>query len=120
MSDDGFRTLAAACDISVIRALELIGKRTARDSRSSFGAITASGTPWHNVHTMYDPTPSHVDQALKGAWSNVPRLVEDHGCCGVTAQDVQSILDDYVRELVSSRRAHTYGQLERRLRHVIR
>ena len=42
-SPEDLRVLAAACDMAVLRALELVGKRVARDGRSRYGAMKKSG-----------------------------------------------------------------------------
>lgn len=114
MSD--LRVLSAACDLAVVRALELVGKRVVRAERARFGAMTRSGTPWHEAHTIWQPDATVVDAALSGAWSVLPRLVNEHGCCSVADAQLQAVLDGYVRELVAARRPHQFTDLEGRLR----
>jgi hypothetical protein len=109
------RTLAAACDMVVLRALELVGKRVARDERSRHGALRRSGKEWHEAHTLWTPEPHQVDAALAGAWALLPRLSSEHGCCGLADPALVLILDGYVRELVASSRPHEYANLQRRL-----
>jgi hypothetical protein len=109
------RSLAAACDMAVVRALELVGKRVARDGRSRYGAMAKSGKAWHEAHTIWRPEAHHVDAALSGAWTVLPRLVSEHGCCALADPEVNSLLDSYVRELLYSGTAHTFEELERRL-----
>ena len=118
--EDDLRALAAACDMAVLRALELVGKRVARDGRSRYGALRASGTPWHEAHTVWDPEPQHVEAALGGAWTVLPRMVQQHGCCSLVEPDLAALLDDYVRELLSARRPHRFEDLERRLTEAAR
>lgn len=102
--------------MAVIRALELVGKRVARDQRSRFGALKRSGKPWHEAHTMWPAEPAQVEAALAGAWSLLPRLTQDHGCCSVSNRELHDTLDAYVRELVSAKKPHTYAALEARIR----
>jgi hypothetical protein len=109
------RTLAAACDMAVLRALELVGKRVARVQRSRYGAMQKSGREWHEVHTIWLPEPQMVDAALSGAWAIVPRLTKEHGCCAIVEPEVYQLLDSYVRELVFAQRPHTFEALESRL-----
>ena len=109
------RTLAAACDMAVIRALELVGKRVTRDQRSRFGALNKSGKDWHEAHTIWRPEPPQVDAALAGAWSVLPRLLNDHGCCSLERPALHRVLDDYVRDLVFAQKPHTFEDLEKRL-----
>jgi hypothetical protein len=111
------RALAAACDMAVMRALELIGKRVVRGGeRSRFGALNRSGRSWAEAHTIWRPEPGQVDAALSGAWTVLPRLVAEHGCCALVEPGLQSLLDGYVRELALSGREHTFEELQQRLR----
>jgi hypothetical protein len=101
--------------MAVVRALELVGKRVARDGRSRYGAMQKSGKEWHEAHTIWRPEAHHVEAALSGAWTVLPRLVSEHGCCALADPALNSLLDAYVRELLYSGTAHTFEALERRL-----
>lgn len=114
-SEGDLRSLAAACDMAVLRALELVGKRVARDGRARYGAMQRSGREWHEAHTIWRPEPSMVDAALHGAWAILPRLASEHGCCSLVEPELLALLDAYVRELVFSGRPHEFEALERRL-----
>lgn len=114
-SEPDLRVLAAACDMAVLRALELVGKRVARDGRSRFGAMQKSGKDWSEAHTIWRPERHHVEAALSGAWAVLPRVVAEHGCCALVEPGLTSLLDSYVRELLYSQRPHTFEELERRL-----
>ena len=116
---DALRVLAAACDVAVLRALELVGKRIARDGRARYGAMRQSGRGWHEAHTIWRPEPAQVDAALAGAWTTLPRLLSDHGCCKIGTPQLSTVLDGYVREVVYAQRAHTFEDLERRLTDAI-
>jgi len=118
-SETDLRTLAAACDMAVLRALELVGKRVARDGRARFGAMQKSGKDWHEAHEMWRPDRSHVDAALSGAWTVLPRMVAEHGCCALVEPQLHRLLDAYVRETVFAMRPHSYEELERRLRDAV-
>lgn len=109
------RILSAACDMAVIRALELVGKRVARNGRSRYGAMTKSGKDWHEAHTIWLPEPQMVDAALSGAWAVIPRLLREHGCCSFVEPEIYQLLDAYVRELVFAQKPHTFEELELRL-----
>jgi hypothetical protein len=113
------RVLAAACDLAVVRALELIGKRVVRVERSRFGALSRTGRPWHEAHTIWQPDSVMVDSALSGAWTTLPRLVNEHGCCSVVEAALQATLDDYVRGLVLARQPHEFADLEGRLHDLV-
>jgi len=118
MSTD-LRVLSAACDLAVVRALELVGKRVVRADRARFGTMGRSGRPWHEAHTIWSPDPGVVDAALSGAWTVLPRLVNEHGCCSVVDHELQTMLDGYVRELVAARAPHEFAVLEGRLRDLV-
>jgi hypothetical protein len=120
--ENDLRTLAAACDMAVLRALELVGRRIGRsgaNSRSRAGALARSGKGWHEAHTVWRPERSQVDAALHGAWTVLPRMTADHGCCAIVEPDLQVILDGYVRSLVFAQVPHTFEALEAVLRDAI-
>ena len=119
-TDSQMRTLAAACDMAVLRALELVGKRIARDGRARYGAMQKSGRGWHEAHTVWRAEPHHIDAALGGAWAVLPRMVAEHGCCSLVEPGIQSLLDTYVRGLLSSQQPHTFEALERVLADAVR
>ena len=78
--------LLAVCDVLVIRALEVTGKRIVRAERSRFRIL---GTrPMHEAHTIWRPTPDLVEKSLRSAWAVVPALMDSYGCCGITAVNV--------------------------------
>jgi hypothetical protein len=101
--------------MAVMRALELVGKRVARDGRSRYGAMQKSGKGWHEAHTIWRPEPHQVEAALSGAWATLPRLAAEHGCCSLAGPDLATLLDGYVRGLVLSGRPHEFADLERTL-----
>jgi hypothetical protein len=110
------RVLAAACDIAVIRALELIGKRVARTNGSYFGGLKRSGKGYHEAHEVYPlEAVAALDAALAGAWATLPRLVADHGCCSIADQNLTALLDSYVREVVCAAKPHEFEVLAARL-----
>jgi hypothetical protein len=115
MTND-IRVLGAACDLAVVRALELIGKRVVRAERARYGTLARAGLTWHEAHTVWAPDEAAIDAALSGAWTVLPRLVNEHGCCRVAEPALQALLDEYVRDLVTSRAPHRYADLEGRLR----
>lgn len=110
------RVLLAACDLAVVRALELIGKRIVRNGGSNYAAMRSSGKSWHQAHAVWSPTPTQLDAALKSAWDYIPELVEQHGCCGMDARTLQEALDDYVRTLCAIRAEHSFERLQDSLR----
>ena len=105
--------------MAVLRALELVGKRVARDGRARYGAMQKSGKTWHEAHTIWRPEASQVDAALAGAWSVLPRLNSDHGCCSIGEPDLYRVLDEYVREVAFAQKPHTFDVLEQRLLDVL-
>jgi len=110
------RVLAAACDIAVIRALELVGKRVARTNGHYFGTLKASGKGYHEAHEVFPQEANlALDAALAGAWATLPRLVADHGCCAIADHALAATLDTYVREIVRSAQPHEFEVLADRL-----
>ena len=107
------RSLIAACDVLVLRALELIGKRIVRVDRSRYGRL--AGRPFYEAHVLWQPDPDQLDRALGSAWDLVPHVVTAHGRGDVSAREVRLVLDRYVRELVRSTRGHDVTELAYRL-----
>lgn len=107
------RSLIAACDVLVLRALELIGKRIVRVDRSRFGRL--NGRPFHEAHLLWQPDQSQIDRALETAWDLVPHVVRVHGRPDVSAAEIRLVLDRHVRELVKSTRGHDVTELAYRL-----
>lgn len=107
------RGLAAACDVLVMRALELVGKRIVRTERSRFQQM---GTlAFHEVHVRWQPDPEMLDRALASAWTFVPEIVARHAAPGIDPREVGLVLDRYVRELVRAKRVHDLEDLSYRL-----
>jgi hypothetical protein len=104
--------LLAVCDVLVIRALEVAGKRIVRAERSRYRTL---GTrPWHLAHTLWRPSPLHVIKSLEHAWDVVPALLDYYGCCGVTTRQVVSCLDRYTSDLLITGTAHDLEELRYR------
>ena len=109
--------LLAVCDVLVIRALEVAGKRIVRAERSRFRVL---GTrPWHVAHTLWRPDPVHVKKSLEHAWDVVPALLDSYGCCGVTSRQVTQCLDAYTGDLLITGTAHSIDELRYRFETVL-
>jgi hypothetical protein len=100
------QVLVAACDMLVLRALELIGKRIVRDERSRFQTLQTSGRAWFEAYTIWTPEPAQVDAALATAWSNCDRIIAFYGHWGYTESTLKTVLDEYVRHLVQFQQPH--------------
>ncbi len=105
--------LVAACDVLVLRALELVGKRIVRADRSRFKRL--ADAPFNLAHLMWQPDQEMLDKALAGAWDYVPQVVQDHARSDVSARQVELVLDRYVRDLVHATRGHAVEELRYRL-----
>jgi hypothetical protein len=105
-------TLLAVCDVLVIHALEKIGRRIVRVDRSRYGQM--NGRPWHAAHTMWRPDEAMISKALLGAWDVVPAMLDEHGCCNVTAIAITRLLDTYVRDLAITGTGHQLPELRYR------
>lgn len=104
--------LLAVCDVLVVRALEAVGKHIVRADRHRYPAMR--GRPWHTAHTLWRPEPQRVDKGLQGAWDVVPAMLSAHGCCGVTARQITTMLDDYARDLLITGTQHDLSELRYR------
>lgn len=104
--------LLAACDMLVLRALEVLGKRTVTRSRRA--EWRQMSMPWHRAHTVWRPTRDAVDAALSAAWTDVP-LAMRHAPDGLTAGTVRRVLDEHTRECVTVQRPHDVDLLRVRL-----
>jgi hypothetical protein len=105
--------LVAACDVLVLRALERIGNDLLSVERSRRGALV--DRPRHEAHLRWQPDPERLDRALGGAWTHVPYLIAEHGCCGLTVDEVTATLDRYVRDLVQTMTGHSVVELRYRM-----
>lgn len=104
--------LLAVCDVLVMKALEAMGKWIVRASRERFRVL---GThPWYVAHTLWQPDETIVVKALKGAWDVVPAMLDNYGCCGVTARQVVAMLDSYVHDLAITGTLHNMADLKYR------
>lgn len=109
--------LLAVCDVLVIRALEVAGKRIVRAERSRFRTL---GTrPWHVAHTIWRPDQVHVTKSLQNAWDVVPALLDSYGCCGVTSRQVTRCLDQYTADLLITGTPHDVNELRYRFSSVL-
>jgi hypothetical protein len=109
--------LLAVCDVLVIRALEVAGKRIVRAERSRFRTL---GTrPWHAAHTIWRPSQDQVVKSLEHAWDVVPALLDTYGCCNVTARQVVKCLDTYAGDLLITGTAHDLDELRYRFSSVL-
>lgn len=107
--------LLAVCDVLVVHALEVVGRRIIRSSFSSRSRFNAmDGHPIHTAHTLWKPDPDMTDKALRRAWDVVPAMLSSHGCCGVNAVQVTRMLDQYVRDLLITGTAHNLTELRYR------
>lgn len=105
-------TMLAVCDVLIVKALEAMGKRIVRAERSRFSRLGTK--PWHLAHTMWTPDALMVEKGLVGSWDVIPALLDNHGCCGVTSRQVESMVDNYVRDLLVTGTPHNMTDLRYR------
>lgn len=104
--------LLAVCDVLVVHALEKVGKWIVRIDRSRYRQM--DGRPYYLAHAKWRPDTAMIDKALVGAWDVVPALLDEHGCCNVTAVNVTRTLDAYVRDLLVTGTPHVLAELRYR------
>lgn len=105
--------LVAASDVLIMRALELIGKRLV--TRHRRGAWESKRLPWYHAHLFWQADADSVNSALSDAWVSIPAVLSEHGCCGITEEELTTILDRYVRDLVLRQVGHDVKELRYRL-----
>ncbi len=88
------------CDALVMNALNVLGRKIVRQPRARFKEF--DGRPWHTAHTIWRPDPKHVDSTLESAWNVLPALLSSRhaDALGLTAEQVTTCLDEYVRLLL--------------------
>lgn len=118
--------IIAAGAMLALRALELVGKRLVKVERARYNQMRDHDRSWSEAHIEWHawyestspsvgPDGALVDAALAVAWDQVPRLLEDHGCCGLTAESLTGVLDRYVRDLLWTQERHNVTELRYRL-----
>jgi len=112
-SENHCSELLAACDVLVLRALELVGKRIVRKDRSRY--LRLNGRPWHEAHCMWQCDTQTMETALSGAWTFLPHIVQTYTCGTVTVAQLQTVLDRYLRELIYSQRGHSREDMAYRM-----
>lgn len=93
-----------ACEVAVLRALEVAGKRgRTRHHRSMLADV-----PVHELHVFLRlaTTDEGCDRFLTGAWDHLALVIPDH-------PRLYSVLDWYTRQLIVQRRPHTRDELRR-------
>lgn len=112
--------LLAVCDVLVVKALEKVGKMLARNGGNRNRVRVASTLPFHQIHTVVQPTPKDIDKGLYGAWDVIPAMLANHGCCGVTSRQVESMVDSYSRDLLITGSPHRMSDLRYRFERFLR
>jgi len=108
------RGLIGACDVMVMRALELIGKRIVRIDRSRYARL--EGRPFHQAYLLWQPDAEQLEKSLAGAWDYLPQIIDDHADSHVTGSQLALLLDRYVRDLIQARRGHDVDELRFRMK----
>lgn len=109
--------LLAVCDVLVVRALESVGKRIVRADRSRFKRL--GSRPWHYAHTIWTPDQVMTDKGLAGSWDVIPAMLTNHGSCGATVAQVQTMIDQYVRDLLITGTPHRLEELRYRFERLL-
>jgi hypothetical protein len=109
--------LFALCDMLVIKALEVTGKRIVRSNRARYNG--KGDTPWHECHSLWRPDGMMTDKGLENAWDLVPVMLAGHGLRQVTPQQVVGMLDRYARDLLITGVKHNQVDLRYRFEKVL-
>ena len=99
------RDVGLAAEVSVLRALEVAGKR-GRMNRADMGRC--SGVPSYEVHTVVKLAASDAEcgRLLSGAWAHLELVLPD-------SDRLVRALDWYVRSLIVRQERHHRHDLER-------
>lgn len=95
--------IVCACEVAVLRALEVAGKRARNSSRQNRARMAM---PLHLIHTRFPLALTHedCDRLLVDAWDHLRIAVPNQ-------QRLYTAVDWYVRQLIVMRRAHTREEL---------
>lgn len=107
------RMIAIACDMTVLRALELAGGRLAtHQQRRMLGDI-----PRHEIHTRVGPfSTAQASMAVSGAWEHIPRLAKNLNIDELRLRDT---LHKYCVDLIHRGVAHSDVLLASALNRVL-
>lgn len=94
-----------ACEVAVLRALELAVKRAGLRRRANGHPCDGPSHTWHITEA---PVPSHhIDKAMVGAWTHLQAVLADD----VARDNLVTACDQYTRALLTDRVAHDRGAL---------
>lgn len=105
-------TLLATCNVLTLKALEKLGNYLLRSGRSKYREVREIAR--HEVYLSVPASADQVERVLVGAWDVIPAQLADFGCSGVSAAQVQAMLDGYVRDLVAAQAHHRIDLLRER------
>lgn len=95
-----------ACEVAVLRALEITGKKVRNSSRQYRGQLSDVPTYLMHTHLHIARTHEECERYLVGAWEHLALVVPDR-------PKLIQACDWYVRELIVKRHPHTRADLER-------
>ncbi len=103
--------LLEVCNVLVVTALASLGRKIVRQPRSRFKEF--NGRPWHVAHTQWRPDVKDVDRTLDSAWDVLPALLSARraDALGISAEQVVTCLDEYVRLLLERGLEHEPSSL---------
>lgn len=112
----GAHIMAIACDLTVLRALELAGRRIARPGSRTGNQY--KHIPAHELHVAHGPVDVNTaHEALVGAWSHLPRVAKKLDI-DVDSDALRDTLHGYCVELLTRGMAHHDDLLAATLRTV--
>lgn len=93
--------LVGVIDVMVYRALERAGNRLRRRGRCEAGIAPC------DTHLHVKASPGDAPIMLRSAWDKIPHYVALYGCCGVDVDKLMTVLDRYVKRLLTEGWPHT-------------
>lgn len=103
--------VALACEMLVLRALEVLGKRLVREAGHKHRWQDRGDAPWYALHTVWETSARDIDGALRGAWEMVDEVQMRWGSRDRYDPLLASKLDRYTRRLVDDRRLPVLDEL---------
>lgn len=107
-----YSVLLAVSDVLVLKALEGLGRRIVREERGRFQHL--DGRPFHDAHTVWRPTMPMMNRTLDSAWEVMPAILSNHDSCGITLEQITTLLSRYLIDLVNEERGHALDELTKR------
>ncbi len=107
----GVDPVALACEMLILRALEVLGKRLVREAGKKNRWQDRGDTGWYALHTIWPASAKDIDGALRNAWDMVDEVQARWGTRDRYDILLGQKLDTYTRRLVTDQRLPDLGEI---------